>query len=392
MSSEMFDKYIKTMYYEKEKLDDFWEQYKILKEDAQNKSLISLPNRKLFASILFLHGSYFGEHNEIKGIDFSYIDLSYADLSNLIFIDCNFNSASLYRSNLDSAIFENCKLINANLKSAILASSEFYNSRLNNSNFDDADMLDVYFNNCDLTNISVKGTNLLNIEAKNTIVQEIKIDRNTSILNGTFENVDWSRVDVSNINISIDQTKYFLNCSKGLSSVQVYNPEYKRSGIEELQDHIFKNLCNSENIIPSSNSVSDLDIFISYAREMEDHVSSLSGILKDKYEIWWDHQIKDSDMLSEQIKLAIYSCKVAVVIFSQEYMIKGWPRYEFYELLKKASNSNFILLIVIDNVINNSPIDLSTVKDELKGENLDNIIFIDSIKDVYDQISNSYKV
>lgn len=49
------------MYIEKEKLNAFWVQYKSLKKDAQNGSLVSLKNRNLFASIFRLHESYFGK-------------------------------------------------------------------------------------------------------------------------------------------------------------------------------------------------------------------------------------------------------------------------------------------------------------------------------------------
>lgn len=387
MSTELFNQFIETMYIEKEKLDEFWTKFKSLKEDAQNESLVSLMNRKIFASILRLHGPYFGETNEIRDIDFSNINLSYVDLSNMIFINCNFKSSSFYRSNLDSAIFENCNLKNTNFEGAQLETSEFYSSKLNNSNFDRAHLLDAYFNNCDLTGVSFNGTNLLCFEAKDTIIQEIKIDNNTSINNGTFENVDWSRVDVSNLNISIDQTKYFLNCSKGLSKTQVYDAKYSKSNIQEIQDSIFIDLCKLDTINTDSYSNTDLDIFISYAREKEEQANSLADILKRKYVVWWDQHLQDGDKLSDIVRHTICSCKIAIVLFSKEYLIKAWPRYEFFELLRKSRMTQFKLVIVTDNSITNSQIEYNTVKKELQVENSDNIIFVDTIDAIYELIT-----
>jgi uncharacterized protein YjbI with pentapeptide repeats len=414
MSVELFNQYVETMYISKDKLDEFWLQYKTQKENVKNESLIKFKNRKIFASVLRLHGKYFGEMNEIRGIDFSFVNLSHTDLSNLIFIDCNFESALLNASILGLGTFENCNLKNTIFSNTHLESVQFFDCNLNKSNFDRAHLVDAYFENCDLTGTSFKGTNLLEFEAKDTIIQEIIIDNNTSINLGKFENVDWSKVDVSYLNISIEQTKYFLNCSKGLSKTQVYDKNYSVSDSQIIQDAIYNDLCNKKLTDAKLHSNLNLDVFISYAREKEEHASSLAKTLESKYNVWWDHLLEENDMLNDVVSQVIDECKIAIVLMSKEYLMKGWTRYELFELLRKAKNTQFKLIVLIDNskvnvdsedVIKynqqtfnqeksnfennidvNNPLDSDTIIKILQGKNIIFSYDIDTVQEIVDQM------
>lgn len=159
----------------------------------------------------------------------------------------------------------------------------FLNCKCWDTDFSKAHLMASSIIESDWTRADVSGANLLEIQASDWIIDEMVIDENTAVNDGEFENVDWSVLDVSKLNISLGQVKYFLQCANGGKYLQVYE-DYKISAVEKRENTILQELWNTyeENILVMDKiSVRNDLIFFSYASEQEEFVKEIYALVKE---------------------------------------------------------------------------------------------------------------
>lgn len=66
-----------------------------------------------------------------------------------------------------------------------------------------------------------------------------------------------------------------------------------------------------------------------------------------EYRVWIDDSYLDyGDKLRNSIESIIKKCKIAIVFFSENYVRKGWTRYELDRLLEEYTERNLIVILV----------------------------------------------
>jgi hypothetical protein len=82
----------------------------------------------------------------------------------------------------------------------------------------------------------------------------------------------------------------------------------------------------------------EFDFFISYASEDRDLAEALDGTLsKHAYKVWRDRgQLTLGDSLTEKINEGLTAARYAIVILSQAFLRKNWPRAELNALQARA--------------------------------------------------------
>jgi len=195
----------------------------------------------------------------------------------------------------------------------------------------------------------VKGTNLIEVEAHKWIIDGMIIDENTAVIEGEFYETDWSKTDVSSLSISLNQVAYFLQCTNGGKYLKVYG-DYKESRIRERENAIFEALCvEYKKSFPKEDMEAqeiENSIFLSYASEQEEIVKKFYNLNKEDFNFWMDIELVKIDKLINQIENKLKTCKVAIVFLSKEYLIKGWPRYEFFRFVEERKTRSLELIII----------------------------------------------
>ncbi len=89
------------------------------------------------------------------------------------------------------------------------------------------------------------------------------------------------------------------------------------------------------------------DVFISYAREDCELVSSLASALRTRgWSVWWDSAIRTGEKFSQVIEAALGSARCVIVVWSQHSVISDWVLAEASE----ARRHGKLVPIVIDDV------------------------------------------
>ena len=81
-----------------------------------------------------------------------------------------------------------------------------------------------------------------------------------------------------------------------------------------------------------------MELFISHASEdKKDIARPLAERLKEKgYRVWYDeYTLKLGDSLSEKIDQGLHSCRYGIVILSESFFNKNWPKRELEGLVSK---------------------------------------------------------
>jgi TIR domain len=97
----------------------------------------------------------------------------------------------------------------------------------------------------------------------------------------------------------------------------------------------------------------DLDVFISYASEDKDSVAlPLCRLLRSMgVSVWLDeNELELGDRLGREIDDAIANCRYGIVILSQAFVEKEWPKRELIRLLTRETPGRKIVLPVLHGV------------------------------------------
>ena len=100
----------------------------------------------------------------------------------------------------------------------------------------------------------------------------------------------------------------------------------------------------------------EYDLFISHASEDKDNfVRPLAKALSEKgYNIWYDeHSLKLGDSLSEKIDSGLYNSKYGLVILSNYFFEKKWPKRELRGLVALQENNKNKILPIWHNISRN---------------------------------------
>lgn len=365
---------------DEENINKYFQEYKKIKKKHKKDSCLSRDDTKKLVLMLNYNKEFY--KGEIYDLDLSYLDLSGSNLESMKFINCNFKFSNLKNSYLDAIEFYDCNLDNASFNSSFMECSYFDNCSLKKSAFEKVHLLASVFNDCDLTKSNFSGSNLIEMEGYNLNVTDLIVDDNTAINNGTFENVEWSKTNVSRLNISLDQVKYFFDCIKGIKEIQHFEFDYQKPNFNKIQDNIFKELVNYKSDInetPNHSDVPSNSVFISFASEQKNSiVMPLHKLLKSNYNVWFDEDLDNNSKLKEQIDSEISKCKIAIVILTKEYLVRGWTRYELVKILDRLKKHNCKVVIysksiALINLLNKSYLN------ELDNSQSENIIKVRSI-------------
>ncbi len=145
--------------------------YRYLQGDSLISKPLSPERGQLLISLLesVIDSTFFRERI-LRECDFSYADLSNADLSfeflgGVDFNNADFSDATLIKTNFDKAImtnsnFEGAELIEAKMKEAIISGSNFKFTNLSNANLTGADLLSTNFQDAILDSTNLLEVNL----------------------------------------------------------------------------------------------------------------------------------------------------------------------------------------------------------------------------------------
>ena len=131
--------------------------------------------KKELAKILVKHKKWRDEFGEGEIADFSYVDLSGADLrmANLRYANfsgANLCGADLSNSNLRYGNLSNIDFSNANLSDADLSEAWFNNANLSGADLSDADMRGAIFSNANLSYANLRGAIFSNANLSGAIL------------------------------------------------------------------------------------------------------------------------------------------------------------------------------------------------------------------------------
>lgn len=343
--------------------------YMLLKDQNRENSVIYACNKNKFIDLIRTRKAI------IKNVDFSKENFCFTDFSNLSFLDCYFEFTSFEGCNMDAIKFRRCDISNSHFHGAFMECAAFIGCKCIATDFSNAHLLAAYICDSDWTEANVGGSNLLEIEAHNWTIDGMILNETTAILKGEFYDVDWSKTNVSNLNISIEQVRYFLQSANGGKYLRVYD-NYQLSSIQQREDAILESLlseCQSDMMREKTNLGPDL-IFFSYAFEQKNIVKSFYETWKEQKNLWMDLKLTKEEKLKEQLENVLVNCNMAVVFLSKEYLIKAWTRYEFIRLLQEQRERGIpIIIVVLSEVDFKSEILQIVEQEKITISNLDDL-------------------
>ena len=115
-----------------------------------------------------------------------------------------------------------------------------------------------------------------------------------------------------------------------------------------------KRLKKSKTTMRHGNPTTKTNIFISYSHQDIDWLKKIQTYLKvlnfenEKLEVWDDTKIKPGNNWKEEIKKALESCRIAILLISMDFLASDFIRNdELPPLLKQAQSENTIILPLI---------------------------------------------
>jgi hypothetical protein len=89
------------------------------------------------------------------------------------------------------------------------------------------------------------------------------------------------------------------------------------------------------------------DVFISHASEDKDDIVDKMVVILEYFDIktWYDkNTLNIGDSLSKSIDLGLSDSKYGIIIFSENFIKKGWTEYEFRSLLNREIGRKKVIL------------------------------------------------
>lgn len=289
----------------------------------------------------------------LAGLDLSYIDFSYMNLSETCFRNVNFCHCNFQSANLDCICWSGADLSHANFVSASMECSHMEGCNCNYAKFNHAYLLSSVVSGADFSYADLGNANFMECDADRIIVKGLKIDDKTVVNDTDFRYVNWEDVDISGLSISENQISHFWEVVNYTRNTILYDAKFRKLENNDIQNVIYKELKESStSYLAKTKLLKDVkDIFISYASE-EKHQYTLPiyDALRNnhrKYSVWIDDEnLYIGSQLRREIESVIKYCKLIVIIYSENYMRKGWTRYELLRSLQEYEERKVNIIVI----------------------------------------------
>jgi len=161
----------------------------------------------------------------LSGSDLVHAHLNNADLRGAVFVNANLGWAELKGSDLRGSFMplvrlNSAKLSGANLEEATLWGARMSTADLSGANLEGSYMVGASCNSCDFTGASLNGTDVRKAEFrgayfKKTRLGDIDVTRAKSWESAIFSEIDWTKLEKTDISSILKQAVIFFYSSEG---------------------------------------------------------------------------------------------------------------------------------------------------------------------------------
>ncbi len=329
--------------------------WKIVKAFSEKRNPVKKDNMSAFCAIL-RKLSLINENKRyinLAGMDLSYIDFSGMDLSETYFRNVNFCHCNFQLANLDSICLSGSNLSYADFDSAFMECSHMEDCNCNYVKFNHAHLLSSVVSGADFSYADLGNANFMECDADRIIVKGLKIDDKTAVNDTDFRYVNWEDVDISGLSISENQISHFWEVVNYTRNTILYDAKFRKLENNDIQNVIYKELKkSSSSYLANTKLLKDIkDIFISYAaEEKHQYAFPIYDALRNnhrKYSVWIDDEnLYIGSQLRREIESVIKYCKLIVIIYSENYIRKGWTRYELLRSLQEYEERKVNIIVI----------------------------------------------
>lgn len=372
--------------------------WKIIKAFSRKNNPVNKENMSDFCVILRTISSISKKKNciNLAGLDFSYMDFSGMDLSEVYFCNVNFCHCNFQSANLDSICLSGSDLSYANFDSAFMECSHMENCNCKHVKFNHTHLLSSVVSSADFSYADLSNANFMECDADRIIVKGLKINDKTAVNNTDFRYVNWEDVDISDLSISENQISHFWEVVNYTRNTILYDAKFRKLDNSDIQDVIYKELKESSlRYLAKTKLLKDVnDIFISYAsEEKHQYAFPIYNVLRNnqpKYSVWIDDEnLYIGSQLRREIESLIKYCKLIVIIYSENYIRKGWTRYEFLRSLQEYEERKVNIIIINLMHSDKMPDSYLEISKKISKENQYNI---NNINEVIDKFLERIKI
>lgn len=331
--------------------------WKIIKSFFAEENPVQKENMNSFCQLLKIASDINQEKKiaSFKGLDLSYMDFSNENLDETCFYYVNFSHCNFKNASLDAISWSGSDISECDFSDAFLECAHLEDCNCRKAIFKRTHLLASVVSGADFSDASLENCNFMECDADRIKVKGLKIDDNTAFNDTDFRYVDWEDIDISEVsscNYQLDNLGEKFNCT---SDTILYNSKFEKLDNIQIQDAIYKKLMESKRLFLSIAHLATNvpDIFITYAsEELIDIARPLYYLIanseKVKKTVWLDANYYPlGNKLRYTVESVISYCKAALVIFSDSYKRKGWPKYEWNRVLEEHEKRK-IPLIVLD--------------------------------------------
>jgi len=187
----------------------------------------------------------------------------------------------------------------------------------------------------------------------------MKVNNKTSFKDTSLHEVEWYDVDISGLSIGEDDVNYFWEVVSCTRNTLIYDAKFAQITDKNKQNILYRELKKSSAQYLKNNELNAIayDIFISYASEEKDiYALPLYRLLhqENRHSVWLDAgQLTESAKLRLSIESVLSRCNLVIIILSDNYLYKGWTRYELYRTIEECRKRK-LQVIILDSMTNNT--------------------------------------
>lgn len=303
--------------------------------------------------------------------DFSNINLSFANLSNSRFYNCNFDKANVENAIWSDSEITNCSFVHSNLKNATVIFS-----KLNGSDFSDATLTGLKAIAADFSTAQLRNTNMSNSTLAACVFWGANLT-NVNLTSSNLQNANFTDSILDNTDFksaSIGSTLFLrtsLNDALNLSSLFANEKSIidletiikSRSQLKTLISKIGIPMKSEDHVLDIfDSSISQLyPVFLSHSSIDKPFASKVYNELSNQgCQIWYDeYQINPGDVIHKKIYHGIENFDKLLLICSENSLNSWWVNDEIEKILAKerqltkkyGKQYNLLIPIKIDDYV-----------------------------------------
>lgn len=219
--------------------------------------------------------------------------------------------------------------------------------------FNHAHLLSSVVSGADFSYADLSNANFMECDADRIVVKGLKINDKTAVNDTDFRYVNWEDVDISGLSISENQISHFWEVVNYTRNTILYDAKFRKLENNDIQNVIYKELKDSSpSYLAKTKLLKDVkDIFISYAsEEKHQYAFPIYDALRNnhrKYSVWIDDEnLYIGSQLRREIESVIKYCKLIMIIYSENYIRKGWTRYELLKGLQEYEERKVNIIVI----------------------------------------------